>query len=69
MLENQFSKYVTSHWDKSFRNTLSTKLQHKMCIKQVVACALYEGVDMVGTTSEIKQLTFDKLKRSSVQTL
>ena len=69
MLENQFSKYVTSHWDKSFINTLSTKLQHKMCVEQVVACALYENLDLVGTTSEIKQLTFDKPKRGSVQTL
>ena len=69
MLENQFAKYVTSHWDESFIERLSTKFQHKMCIEKVVACALYEDVDLVETMSGIKQLTFDKPKRGSVQTL
>ena len=69
MLENQLAKYVTSYWEESFIETLSTKFQHKMCIEQVIACALYEDTDLVGTNSDMKQLTFDTPKRGSVQTL
>ena len=69
MLNNQLAKYVTSHWDTSFIEKLSTKLQYKMCVEKVVACALYEDVELVGTMSGIKQLTSDKPRRGSVQTL
>lgn len=69
MLNNQLAKYVTSHWDTSYIEKLSTKLQYKMCVEKVVACALYEDVELVGTMSGIKQLTSDKPRRGSVQTL
>lgn len=69
MLENQLDKNVTSHWDQSFTEKLSTKFQYKMCIEKVVACALYEDVDLVGSMSSIRQLTFDKPKKGSAQTL
>lgn len=69
MLENQFAKHFTRHWNESFIETLSTKFQHKMCIEQMVACTLYEDADLVGAMSGVRQITFDKPNRGSVQTL
>lgn len=69
MFQNQLTKYVTSHWDMSFLEKLSRKFEYQMSVEQVVACAQYEDVDLAGTTSGVKQVTFGEPKRGSARHL
>ena len=69
MLENQITEHITRHWDTPLMEHLASKYQYKMCIEQVVACAVYEDVGLAETTSGVKQVTFDEPKRLSVPNL